>query len=342
MNDVFGANAKVAYRWKTLGSTVFGIDYRAEQIFSTVLGDDIVTPSYPGREIPKESGLYFTKSKKRESTSLYLRHIIQLPRWRFTAGIMVTASDNSGLSIDYKNRIYAGLAATYTIFHTLEIEGWVNNSYRNPTFTDLYYQSPTQSGNLNLKPEEAIGGQLSLNYTTKPLLASLSLFYRYGYSIIDWTRESGNELWKAGNLTNISSYGSNMSLTYKPSSSTINRLSLYWSWMGVDKQSSNMHSLYATDYLKHKVEGGIDHTLFWYVGMIWNLSWQKREGSYLGRDNREIPYRGFFLTDVRVLWEKGTIHPFIDITNLFNSDYLYIGNLPQPKRWIKAGVNISI
>ena len=343
MNDIAGANASMAYRWGKAGSTVAGADYRYEHIYSTVLGDPFTTNQNPnGKPVPGEQGVYFTRSKQRATPSIYLRHILQLNKWRFTAGVMSAQTLNSGEGKDYNARIYAGLAAAYQITPHLEANGWVNNSYRNPTFTDLYYKSPTQTGNINLKPEEAVAGQLALRFTKLRFHASISAFYRYGYSIIDWTRESGSDQWSANNITNISSIGTDFNFIYTPKSGPINRASLSWSWMEVTKESANIHSLYATDYLKNKATLGVDHKLLSRLSANWHFSWQKREGSYLGPDNTELPYKPFLLADLRVIWEKGVIQPFAEATNLFNVNYLHIGNLPQPRRWIKAGINLHI
>jgi len=326
MNDVAGINVNVAYRWKRWGSSVFGADYRYEHIYSTVLGDLLGTPV----ETPCEDGVSFTKGKSRKTASIYLRHILQLERWRFTAGVIFT------------NRIYAGFAAAYTIKPYLELNGWVNNSYRNPTFTDLYYKSPTQTGNMELKPEEALSAQLGLRYTKHKLRASLSAFYRYGYRIIDWTRESGSDQWSAGNITNIRSAGVDFNAYITFESSLISRAGLSYSWMDVSKQSAGVHSLYATDFLRHKAALNIEHNIVSKLSGRWDLSWQKREGSYLGPANTETPYKGFVLADLKIIWNGRNIKPFAEATNLFNTNYLHIGNLPQPRRWVKAGVNITL
>lgn len=340
MNNIVGINANMAYKWARVGSTVVGVDFRYEHIYSTVLGDQMNNPNRVS--IPKEGGLYFTHSKKREIPALYLRHILQLERWRFTAGLMITSTYNSGESKDYRARVYAGLSTTYQITPYLEANGWINNSYRNPTFTDLYYKSPTQTGNTLLKPEEAVAAQVGLKLTKHKLKASLSGFYRYGYSIVDWTRESGSEQWSASNITNIASTGIDMYIQYDLSKSYINKIGVAYSWMNVEKKSDGLHSLYATDYLKHKVAANIEHMIISKLSARWDLLYQKREGTFLNRDNFETPYKGFFLAHLKIIWNGKVAKPFIEATNLFNTKYELIGNLPQPLRWIKAGITINI
>lgn len=326
MNDVAGVNANVAYRWKRWGSSLFGADYRYEHIYSTVLGDPLESPY----KTPGEDGVSFTKGKSREIPALYARHTLQLERWRFTAGVI------------YANRLYAGFACAYTINPYLEVNGWINNSYRNPTFTDLYYKSPTQTGNMELKPEEALAAQLGLRYTKHKLRASIGAFYRYGYRIIDWTRESGSDQWSASNITNVRSAGVDFSASIRFESGFVTKTGISYSWMDLSKQSALLHSLYATDFLRHKAALNIEHNVFSKLSGRWDLSWQKREGTYLGPGNLETPYKGFVLADLKIVWGGRQIKPFAEATNLFNTNYLHIGNLPQPGRWVKVGVNFVL
>ena len=326
-NDIAGVSVKGAYRWGKAGTTVIGAEWRSEHIYSNQLGTPIERP----RRAPFEDGIEYTHSTGRDIQSVYIRHILQLERWRFTAG-----------TIYGNNRLYAGLNAAYSLTPYLELNGWINNSYRNPTFTDLFYKSPNQNGNVDLRPEEAVAGRIGVRYTKYNLRASLSGYYRYGYRIIDWVRETGRDEYRAGNITNVISSGIEIDLTYLIDTRFINTIGLSYTYADVNKRSGNMHSLYATDFLRHKALLSLDHNICPKLSAKWNLSFQKREGSYPGKNGAEIPYDSFLLADLKIIWEGGKFKPFAEVTNLFDTDYLYLGNLPQPGRWIKAGVNFSL
>jgi len=55
-----------------------------------------------------------------------------------------------------------------------------------------------------------------------------------------------------------------------------------------------------------------------------------------------VPYKGFILADLKIVWNGKNVKPFAQATNLFNTKYEFIGNLPQPGRWIKAGISINL
>ncbi len=331
MNDIAGINIRAAYRWNKWGTSMIGAEYRFEHIYSTVLGDPLENPV----PVHSEDNINYTRSKERETVSYYLKHIIQLEKWRFTAGVMTSSTYNN-------TRIYSGIAAAYQITPNLEVNSWLHNSYRNPTFTDLYYKSPTQTGNMNLKPEEAIAAQIGLRLSAHRLRGGISGFYRYGYRIIDWTREPGSDQWEAGNLTNVVTTGIEINTGYRFPDSFLKSITFSYAWLDVKKESGDLTSLYATDFLRHKLLIGIGHSIFSKLEARWDLSYQKREGTYLGPGNTEIMYKPFFLTDVKLLWSGGAVSPFAEITNIFNTEYLYIGNLKQPGRWIKLGISVTL
>ena len=364
-NDIAGINVQAAYKWGRMGTSIAGAEYRFEHIFSTVLGDAISAAGTEGenesdlRQVPFEDGKFFTKAKSRHTPGIYIKHIVQFERWRLTGGLHLSNSYNSAAGVpaagsvsgSYGTRLYAGISAAYKITPYLEANGWANNSFRNPTFTDLYYKSPTQTGNTGLKPEEAVAAQMGLKLTKINFRASLSGFYRYGYRIIDWTRTSGSDQWQAGNVTNIASAGGEVNLTYfsttaehkgSKCASLINSAGISYAYLTVSKESGNLHSLYATDFLRHKASAFVDHKIISKLSARWDVSFQKRDGTYLGPGNAETSYKPFALVDVRLLWSAKKYKISVEATNLFNTNYLYIGNLPQPGRWIKAGLSISL
>jgi iron complex outermembrane receptor protein len=126
------------------------------------------------------------------------------------------------------------------------------------------------------------------------------------------------------------------------SQSIFKKVSISYAWLNVTKEIGNLHSLYATDFLRHKILAGLDHKIVSKLEARWDISFQKREGTYLGPGNSEIAYKPFMLADFKLLWSGKNITPFIEVTNLFNTDYLFIGNLPQPGRWLKCGINVTL
>lgn len=338
-NDVYGADFQVGYKIKDGGTLIAGSEIRAENILSNVLGD--LTDNW--EKVPGEDGAVYTKSKERYTPSLFVKHLIQFEKWRLSTGISASDSFNeSDFKGAYGAGIYGGIAAAYNFTPNFEINFWANNSYRNPTFTDLYYKSPSQSGNLNLKPEKAISVQAGLRYFKANTRFYFSWFFRKGSRIIDWVRESGSEQWQASNLTNVNSTGFELSYLKSFQNSIITNAGLSYGYLYVVKSSGDFHSLYATDYLKHKATLSVSHKVTNRISADWNLLYQERAGTYLDLSMIERDYKPFALLNVKLQWKIEKMKIFLDISNLTGKKYFDLGNLTQPGRWIKSGIILNL
>lgn len=330
-NDIYGLTAEAAHKWSPESTTIFGASLRIEHIYSNVLGDSLES----GKKVPFETNIQYTRSKQRNISTIYLKQTERLGKWLLTAGLTLEHS------IDTTHVCY-GLSGSYSIAPHFEVNAWINNSFRNPTFTDLYYKSPTQTGNMNLRPEEMITGRTEFKYFTNKVSSSLSAFYRRGIRMIDWTRDSGSDQWQASNITNVNSVGVEYSFRFSFDNSSLKNANFLYAWLDVSKKSSGLHSLYATDFLRHKAVLTVEHDILKDVLASWIFSYQKRAGTYLNKENVETPYKGFVLADLKLSWNIRKFIVSITATNLFNNNYLYIGNLPQPGRWIKCGIEIRL
>ncbi len=338
-NDVYGSDIQVGYKLKKGGTLIAGAEFRSENILSNVLGNTIDSPV----PVPHESNVFYTKSKGRYTPSIFLKHIIQFEKLRLSSGITISNSFNeSEFRGSYGTGVYGGVAAAYSLAPNFEINFWLNNSYRNPTFTDLYYKSPTQTGNTSLMPEKAASAQIGMRYFTRNTKLYFSGFYRKGYKIIDWIRESGSDQWQSSNLTNVNSSGIETSLFHSFGSGFINAAGVSYSYLNVEKSSGNFHSLYATDYLKHKVTIDINHKIINSLSANWSFIYQERAGTYLDLSLNETDYKPFILANVKLLWKTKKYDLFLDIANLTDTKYFDLGNLTQPGRWIKSGIIINL
>ncbi|HON54048.1 MAG TPA: TonB-dependent receptor plug domain-containing protein [Bacteroidales bacterium] len=330
-NDIYGLTAEAAHKWSPESTTIFGAGFRIEHIYSNVLGDSLKS----GKEVPFEIDIQYSRSKQRNISTIYVKQTERLGKWLLTAGL--TLDHSIGIT-----HLCYGFSSSYSIAPHFEVNAWINNSFRNPTFTDLYYKSPTQTGNMNLRPEEMITGRTEFKYFTNNVLSSLSAFYRRGIRMIDWTRKSGSDQWQASNITNVNSIGLECSLRFSFDNNYLRSASFLYAWLDVSKKSSGLHSLYATDFLRHKAVFTVEHYLLKDLSASWILCYQKRAGTYLDKENAETPYKGFILTDLKLSWNIRKFIVSMTAANLFNKDYLYIGNLPQPGRWIKCGVEVRL
>jgi iron complex outermembrane receptor protein len=213
-----------------------------------------------------------------------------------------------------------------------------------PTFTDLYYQGPTNIGNPNLKAEFATTYESGLKLKQNRLMAELALFYRQGNDIIDWVKPANETVWTTVNYTKLNSWGTNINLSLNTKNLNIytDRITLSYAYTESEKDKGELDSYYVLDYLRHCVTLNTQHA-FKNLYLNWTLRYQDRNGEYLKYidTNTSIPtiYPDVFLMDVRAGYVFKKVNIYFDVSNLFDNQYVDIANVKQPGRWIGFGVN---
>ena len=338
LTDVYGTNFNAWFATK-LGKTAFGAEFRSENIWSTVLGKplDMLIP------IPGENGKKFTKADTRTNFSLFAEHSVYLQKFTASAGFM--ANWNSHLGKEWN--FYPGIDISWNISDVLKWYASINSSLRMPTFTDLYYSSPTSIGNSLLQPEKAIAYESGFKYQLKGVDGHLAYFHRSGKNMIDWIKKTNENIWYAQNITELNTDGIEFSARINPQKlfdrkMFIKSVNLSWSWLTQDKQSEIFASKYVLDYLNHKINIGLSHSVFKNMGINWQVSYQDRNGSYTNWDGskygNEVEYKPFVLVDTRLNWTKYGTNIYLEASNLLDKTYYDFGNIAQPGRSLRIGL----
>ncbi len=198
---------------------------------------------------------------------------------------------------------------------------------RVPTFTELYYDDPTTSGNENLKPESAysveLGGRRPL---TQTLDGSFSVFTRWERDTIDFTKEAPTDpKFIARNISEAITNGLRGSLTWTLSSDNV--FTAGYSFATKDLDDRGYIYKYGLNYAKHLVDLG------------WNkrFSWGNNRAQLLMKKKPERDAWLLFNDRVTVSpWKHWEV--FLEVFNLFNVEYQEIDGVPSPGRIFKAGV----
>ncbi len=342
LTDVFGCNLNTWFSSK-LGKTAFGAEFRSENIWSNNLGETMEDSI----EVPGEEGHFFTKSHMRTHISFFAEHSVYVAK--FSASVGAMANWISDLNFDWK--IYPGIDLAYQLNDRLKIYSSFNTSMRMPTFTDLYYDGPTNVGNPGLKPERSSTVEGGLKYSSPAMQGHIGTFFRTGKNIIDWVRTSEDLLWETQNLTEIRSTGIETQLQVFPERFFhqpvfLKKLSLNYSYIKLDKGANDFYSNYILDNLKHKIDIALYHSIWKHLAANWQISWQDRNGTYTlfedGSYTREVEYAPFWLVNLKLFWKNKNIEVYSVVSNLFDTEYIDIGNIRQPGRWISLGVSYQL
>lgn len=342
MTDVLGTSINSWFS-SDFGKTAFGAEFRSENIWSNVLGEDLEEPL----DVPGEEGQEFTKSHSRTTVSYFAEHTFYLGKLTASGGAMA----NWISDLNYEWNIYPGLDLSYQLTDALKAYSSFNKSLRMPTFTDLYYNGPTNRGNPDLKPEKSTTVEGGLKLDNRFLHLQAGYYHRVGKDLIDWVRESEEFLWETRNLTEIKSDGFELIAALNVHQLLgqrffIRKINTNYSYNKLDKSQSDYLSNYALDNLKHKFVFSVDQKIWKNLQASWNFRFQDRNGTYADFEDTqyvgEANYESFWLTDLKVYWKTDRLQLSASVSNLFDQQYVDLGNIQQPGRWISFGVNYQI
>ena len=332
LTDVTGAKLSASYLSK-FGKTTLGVELRNEHIFSNVLGNLMAKQV----AVPFENNVFFTREANRLLTTGFIDHSVNIKRWYFSLGAASTNSTVFGLNT------YGGLDVAYAINEKVRIFMDANSAVRLPTFTDLYYKSATQISNPNLQPERSQTIEIGTKISQTQWNLDASTYYRIGNNIIDWIKEPDSTKWVSRNLTNVNAFGADFSFVYFFQQSVVEKISLSYSYLKLDKTADNFDSKYALDYLKHKVVLAVQHQVWNKLSATWIASYSDRAGQYTDfKTSKLVNYSPYFLLNGRLLWSQKKYEVFADINNILNSTYADFGGLTQPGLSANVGFRLKL
>lgn len=345
--DVYGLNVNACLT-TVAGKTALGMEMRSEGIFSTSLGRPLQEAQYVN--VPRHDGKRYTRKDSRTNVSYYLEHNVLLSKATLSAGVL--ANRNTGY--DDKMHFYPGIDVSYRPARSWKIAVSWNMALRMPTFTDLYYQSPTQEGNAGLHPEETSAFSLGAQYRRPAVSASASLFYHRGKNMIDWVMYTAEDVYHSANFK-LDNYGAEADATLLLREVLGDRFFLDRLHMGYTYIHQRRHdetviykSNYALEYLRHKFVADVTHDIYSHLSATWSFRWQDRMGSYIHYAHAGdlagtlTPYRPYALLDLRLQWRTSRYQFYVEGTNLTDHTYYDIGNIPQPGFQFQVGGSIRL
>ncbi len=225
--------------------------------------------------------------------------------------------------------VYTGsLNTRLALGHSVSWSAGVSRSMRLPSFTELYYSDPTTEGNDSLAAEKVWNYETGLEYRIDGFVSKLCLFMRDENEMIDWVRSDPSQKWQAKNFTRDKVAGVECFLR-----KDFNRaLGLEANYSYADKRidSQGYFYKYGPNYARHL------------VNTVFNLSlpFGKQE---IGFNYKKRPgRRGWLLVNCGLNYDLNPgARVFLHMENVLNVEYQDIEGIPQPGRYIEAGVRLN-
>ena len=319
---VGGAELNTTYR-NALGLTGLGAEVRHERINSngirtrrdsTGVALDTITVPFLGQ-------------RQRTTVGFFAEHRFYLfDRLDVTPGVYVNWYS------DYGWNYFPGIDASWEIDATWRLFANVGRSFRIPTYTDLYYNGPTNIGNDQLRPEDAVTYEGGVKYFGRQVWGQVSYFQRDASRLIDWVRVDEEVPWQPRNFYDVDvqgiEAGINVDFSKNPTA-LFRTLSLNYTYLDTYlKNTEAVQSRYALDVLNHQLILGADHRI-----------WRSLRHSLRARYLERATLKDYFLLDSRLYYQTKRLNLYAEATNLTNTQYTEAGYVPMPGRWLRLGVS---
>lgn len=210
------------------------------------------------------------------------------------------------------------------------------SALRTPTFTDRYYQGPTNIGNPQLQPERANSYEAGIKWRTRVHFAQLSGFQRMATDLIDWVRPSETSPWQPQNYTGVITRGLDANYSIQRAIRLTENLNIplirfNYLYLNSDVQASEgMESRYSLNHL--------DHLASAQVAIAWSKGWSLVATTIM-RSKPGKPVE--WMMDTRLQYQRSAFRGWLDVTNLLNESFVQAGTAPLPGRWARAGLSYN-
>ena len=204
--------------------------------------------------------------RKRTMLNMFVEQqvILNNDKIDFTPVLAITYFSDVSTKLNYQNNFfnnlffYPGMDLGYRLNNNLKLYTNIGFTYRIPTYTDLFYSSPTTLGNENLKLEKALTKEIGLKYLKDDFNFNFSLYQRDASDIIDYVRNNEAEPWQASNIREINTSGFELNVGYKFYLGSFRMQTINIGYSNIDDElleTDFAFSRYALNSLKNQITG---------------------------------------------------------------------------------------
>lgn len=212
-----------------------------------------------------------------------------------------------------------------------KLRGSASRGFRVPGYTDLYYHDPANVGNPALRPEREWTYEGGLDWNPGGRLrGAVTLFERRERDGIDYQRESPTGIWRALNIQNLDFTGVETSLRVTPAGGQ----SLDFRYTGLRGVQDTVPVGYTKYTFNYPVHSGV---IAWQAALGKDVVVRARAG-VLDRRGRD-PYA---LLDLYAAMTRGRVHPFLQTSNVTNTQYQEVLGVAMPGRTLIGGVELVV
>jgi len=300
------------------GITGFGVDISSIKLSSNNLGE-----------------------RKRTMVNLFLEHQMKFAENKIdvTPGVAFSYFSDVSTNQNYQNNffrnffMYPGIDIGYVLNDDVKLYSNIGYTYRVPTYTDLFYTSPTTIGNENLKPEKAFTKEIGLDYTKGNFNFIFTLYNRDASDVIDYVKNVESAPWEAFNIREINTKGYELGLTYNFYVASFLNHSIKIGYSNIKddlKQTDFNFSRYSLNSLKNHLTTSYSFEIK--KNLKSSIIYKYAERNF-GED--------YSVMDIKVSYTLKKYNLYITGNNLFDTVYSETNLVEMPGRNVLLGLNVK-
>ncbi len=294
-----------------IGTFGLGLEHRRENINSTNLG-----------------------KRERSNSGAFAEY-----KFEPLAGLLVNAGTYLNYNSDYGWQAFPGIDAGYNFYGNWRLFVNLGTGQRLPTYTDLYYQGPTNIGNKDLVSEKSRYAEAGLKYQDTKITFNASYFNRTITNFIDWVKSIQTDPWQPRNFSDVNTKGLTISGDYQfkfGKNTRINALRLGASYTNLDPSfkttiADAAFSRYALESLRNQLSLRVHAEAFNLLAL-----------TLTSRYNERINYKSYQILDARLAARFKRNQVYLDGANLLDVQYIESGAVPMPGTWFTLGFKTSL
>ena len=280
--------------------------------------------------------------RKRTMLNMFIEQQVKLndDKIDFTPGVAITYFSDVSTKLNYKNNFfnnlffYPGMDLGYRLDNNLKLYTNIGFTYRIPTYTDLFYSSPTTLGNENLKLEKALTKEIGLKYLKDDFNFNFSLYQRDASDIIDYVRNNESDPWQANNIREINTNGFELNMGYKFYLGSFRMQTINIGYSNIDDElleTDFAFSRYALNSLKNQITG--TYTFEINEKIYSTVAYKNAE-----RSNEEK----YTVIDFRTSYKLDKFTLSVILNNILDTEYSETNLVPMPGFNSLVQINYSI
>ncbi|MCF7877297.1 MAG: hypothetical protein K9M14_03105 [Candidatus Omnitrophica bacterium] len=218
----------------------------------------------------------------------------------------------------------------YKLKQNLLIDFFYNRLWRVPSFTELYYNSPSNIGNSSLDIQDSDNYQIGLKYAPiKTIKLYLDFFLRKQSNTIDWVKDQSADPWEAKNIGSLEARGFDFYGELKFKNSFWKILGIGYTYLDLNKGHNFNLSKYVFDYNQHKI---ITNFGFDFSGINSNI---------IVKFSKPIARDKYTTVDLKLSKQFSNFKLSLEGINIFNQDYQEKTDIEGIGRWYKVSLTYN-